>query len=194
MSNPYPIIPSAAAGGTFTPGNYNITYVNGALTVTPAPLTIAADNKNRYANTQNPPFTATYSAFPPGETPSALGGELVMTTTATTASLPGRYSIVPSGQSSINYAIDYVNGTLSVIQPAPMLEGFSSLQYGDVLRLVHDDANDESFACTIADDGIVATRPVLAHLRRICGRNARGLIVDLPRTPLNQTKRFADSK
>ena len=35
---PYSIIPSAATGGTFNPANYQISYVNGVLTVTPANL------------------------------------------------------------------------------------------------------------------------------------------------------------
>jgi hypothetical protein len=34
--SPYAIVPSNATGGTFTPGNYSISYVDGALTVTPA--------------------------------------------------------------------------------------------------------------------------------------------------------------
>ncbi|HMJ49002.1 MAG TPA: MBG domain-containing protein, partial [Burkholderiales bacterium] len=38
----YPIVPSAATGGTFSAGNYNISYVNGVMTVTsvtpPLPL------------------------------------------------------------------------------------------------------------------------------------------------------------
>lgn len=33
--SPYAITPSAATGGSFTPGNYSISYVNGVLTVTP---------------------------------------------------------------------------------------------------------------------------------------------------------------
>ncbi|WP_291935044.1 filamentous hemagglutinin N-terminal domain-containing protein [Limnohabitans sp.] len=33
--SPYAIVPSNATGGTFTPGNYTISYVNGALAVTP---------------------------------------------------------------------------------------------------------------------------------------------------------------
>ena len=36
--SPYAIVPSNATGGTFTPGNYSISYVNGALAVTPAPV------------------------------------------------------------------------------------------------------------------------------------------------------------
>lgn len=38
----YPIIPSAASGGTFTASNYIITYNNGSLTVDPKALTITA--------------------------------------------------------------------------------------------------------------------------------------------------------
>ncbi len=36
VGSPYAIVASDATGGTFTPGNYSISYVNGALTVTPA--------------------------------------------------------------------------------------------------------------------------------------------------------------
>jgi hypothetical protein len=35
VPGPYAITPSAATGGTFTPSNYAITYLNGALTVIP---------------------------------------------------------------------------------------------------------------------------------------------------------------
>jgi hypothetical protein len=35
VGSPYAIVPSNATGGTFTPGNYSISYVNGVLTVTP---------------------------------------------------------------------------------------------------------------------------------------------------------------
>ena len=46
--NTYSIIPSDATGGTFTPSNYIINYLDGTLTVNPAPLTITgvtSDNK-----------------------------------------------------------------------------------------------------------------------------------------------------
>jgi filamentous hemagglutinin family protein len=36
VGSPYAIVASDATGGTFTPANYTISYVNGALTVTPA--------------------------------------------------------------------------------------------------------------------------------------------------------------
>jgi len=45
--SPYVINGSAASGGTFNAGNYSISYVNGALGVTPAPLGIAATARRR---------------------------------------------------------------------------------------------------------------------------------------------------
>jgi hypothetical protein len=45
--SPYAIVPSNATGGTFTASNYSITYVNGALTVTPAPLAITAQDVSK---------------------------------------------------------------------------------------------------------------------------------------------------
>jgi hypothetical protein len=38
--SPYTITPSAATGGTFTAGNYSITYVAGSLTVNPLPVAL----------------------------------------------------------------------------------------------------------------------------------------------------------
>src|ERR1019366_5553293 len=38
--SPYSIVPSAVIGGTFSPGNYAITYTNATLTVNRAGLTV----------------------------------------------------------------------------------------------------------------------------------------------------------
>jgi photosystem II stability/assembly factor-like uncharacterized protein len=83
--------------------------------VNPAPLTITADNKSRLLDSPNPPLTATYSGFVLGQGPGVLTGTLSCTTTALTNSPPGDYPITCSGQSSTNYAITYVAGTLSVL-------------------------------------------------------------------------------
>ena len=42
--SPYAITPSAATGGSFDIANYAPTFVAGALSVTPAPLTVTADD------------------------------------------------------------------------------------------------------------------------------------------------------
>lgn len=111
---PYAITPSNASGGTFNPANYNISYVNGTLTITPAPLTITADDKSKVQTQPNPPLTATYSGFKLGQDASVLGGALLLTTTATTDSAAGDYPINASGQTSTNYNISYIDGTLTV--------------------------------------------------------------------------------
>jgi hypothetical protein len=36
-----------ASGGTFNPSNYTLSYVEGALSVTPAGLTITANNQSK---------------------------------------------------------------------------------------------------------------------------------------------------
>jgi hypothetical protein len=46
-----------------------------------------------------------------------LGGTLAFATPATVASPPGSYAITPSGLTSSNYAITFVDGTLSVLGP-----------------------------------------------------------------------------
>ncbi len=114
--------PYAIMQGTVTNAvnpNYNITFVNGQLVVTPANLTIAADDKARLAGQPNPPFTATGSGFKLGQTFTDLNGSLVLTTPATTASPAGAYPIVPGGVSSTNYIIAFVDGLLLVGQAAP---------------------------------------------------------------------------
>ena len=95
------------SGAAFVPGA-------SLLNITPASLAITADDNSRAVGVPNPPFTATYSGFQFGETPAVLGGALVITTPATIASPAGLYPIVPSGQTSTNYAISYFNGTLTV--------------------------------------------------------------------------------
>jgi hypothetical protein len=47
-----------------------------------------------------------------------LTGTINFTTPATIVSAVGPYVIIPSGQTSTNYSISYVNGTLTVLPPA----------------------------------------------------------------------------
>jgi len=83
-------------------------------TITAAALTVTADDKSRPQGTPNPPFTATYGGFQAGETTAVLVGTLAINTPATIAAPPGAYTITPFGQTSGNYMITYVNGTLTV--------------------------------------------------------------------------------
>ena len=117
--SPYAITASGATGSGLS--NYNITYASGTLTVEPAPLTITANNASMVAGQPIPTFSAKYSGFVLGQGPGVLSGSLAFNTPATPASPAGLFSIVPAGLSSSNYAITYVNGTLSVTAAPPPL-------------------------------------------------------------------------
>lgn len=102
-------------------GNYTITYIPEYLTITPAALTITAKDARRPLKTENPPFTAQYSGFKRGEGPEVLAGELAFDCEAGYASPVGKYPIIPHGLTSDNYAITYVDGTLTVYDGAGLV-------------------------------------------------------------------------
>lgn len=106
---------SITCSGPSSTTNYAITYQAGVLTITAAPLTITANNATKILHAPNPPFFATHSGFVNGETPASLTGTLSCTTTATTATNVGSYPITCSGQTSTNYNITYVPGTLKIV-------------------------------------------------------------------------------
>ena len=114
--SPYTITASGAADP-----DYSFTYVPGTLTVTPAPLTITADNQSIVYGAALPALTASFSGFVNGDTPANLGTQPALSTTATTGShVSGSpYTITASGTADPDYTISYVPGTLTVT-PAPL--------------------------------------------------------------------------
>lgn len=91
--------------------------------VNPKALTVTAQNKTIDEGQNQPPYTVTYSGFVIGESAANLGGALscaayvsfgpdVLVTNPVTT--PGSYTIRCSGQTSTNYTITYLDGTLTV--------------------------------------------------------------------------------
>lgn len=93
----------------------NVTYVNGTLTITQAPLTITANSYTRNQGEENPKFEATYSGFKNGETASVLLESPKFKCSATPDSEAGKYDIEVFGAEAQNYRISYVNGVLTVL-------------------------------------------------------------------------------
>src|SRR5262249_24618260 len=91
-----------------------ISYVSGTLTVTPAALTITANNKSRAYGSANPALTVSYAGFVNSDTAASLTTPPTVTTSATASSGVGTYAITASGAASGNYTIAYVAGTLTV--------------------------------------------------------------------------------
>jgi gliding motility-associated-like protein len=112
---------SASPVGSYTIGvtggtdnNYTFTYTSGTLTVTKAPLTAKADNKQKFYGDANPPLTITYTGFVSGDGPTSIA-QPAPSTGATTTSPLGDYPIVLTGGASANYTITLQSGTLSII-------------------------------------------------------------------------------
>ena len=114
--SPYSITASAAVDP-----DYSISYLNGTLTVTTAPLTITANNQTKVYGAALPTLAASYSGFVNGDTSVTLTTQPMLTTTATAAShVSGNpYAITPRGAVDSDYSISYVGGTLTVT-PAPL--------------------------------------------------------------------------
>jgi filamentous hemagglutinin family protein len=113
----YTIVPFGA-----TSSIDQLVYVNGTLTVNPAPLTITANNASRFANTGNPTFSASFLGLENGDTPNLF--ELFFPASATPSSPAGTYPITLFGNgigvAGLNYEISFVSGTLTVA-PQPIV-------------------------------------------------------------------------
>ena len=96
--------------------NYNVTYVNGTLTITKAPLTISGGTYTMKQGDALPELKAEYSGFKKGETEAVLTKKPTLTTTATSSSAPGEYEVTVSGAEAQNYEISYKPGKIIVTQ------------------------------------------------------------------------------
>ena len=123
--------PISITRGSIT--NKDVTFVNGTLTITPAPLTIKAETYTKKQGEQNPDFKLTYEGFKNGETEKVLTKKPSITTAATVSSKPGDYLVTLSGAKADNYTISYVNGTLVVIDADALVVVAKSYsrEYGD---------------------------------------------------------------
>ena len=134
------ITPSVAASG-----NYTVIVSNAvgwasnhaAVTVSPALLTVTANNTNRVYGAMNPVFTASYSGLVNGDNiSSAITGSPRFATLALSSSGTGSYPIVVTNgsMSAANYSFTFVNGTLNV-SPAALLVTAASMNkvYGSAL-------------------------------------------------------------
>jgi hypothetical protein len=131
--NSYAITPAL---GTLVSANYSFGFVDGALAVTKAPLTVTADNKNRVYGAANPAFTATLTGFVNNDTAAVVTGAAALSSTVTPTSAAGPYPITPAigTLTAANYAFTtFTNGTLTVGQTSQTLTfgALASKTFGD---------------------------------------------------------------
>ena len=108
-------VPGGTANWSFD-GNVNYQPANGTapINIAQVPLTITAAPASRAFGLPNPTFSVAYSGFVPGQSPAVLGAPPSCTSPATPLSDVGVYPITCGGQSSTNYAISYLPGTLTI--------------------------------------------------------------------------------
>ena len=111
----YDIVPSGAEAQ-----NYNITYKNGALTVTKAPLTVSAVSAQKEYGEANPIIALAYSGFKNNDNEDRISEKPAIAIEADKKSDVGEYAITVSGGSAQNYAFtEYNQGVLTVVK-APL--------------------------------------------------------------------------
>jgi hypothetical protein len=115
-TTPVGTYPISVLPGTIT--TTGVEYREGEFIITQAPLTITAKSYTRNVGEPNPEFELTYKSFRNRETDTVFTVRPVITCEATPESPAGEYEIVVSGAEAHNYAITYVNGTLTVVNPA----------------------------------------------------------------------------
>lgn len=103
----YVITPAGAA----VQGNYNVTYVNDTLTITPATATVTADAKTKVYGAADPTLTATVTGLQNGDDESVLS----YTLSRVPGDTVGTYTITPAGDAvQGNYNVTYVPGTFTI--------------------------------------------------------------------------------
>ena len=158
--------PISISRGSVT--NFNVTFVDGTLTVMKAPLTVTAKSYTIKQGEVLPAFEATYSGFRNGETSAVLTTQPTITTTATSASAPGTYDINASGAVAQNYDISYVKGTLTVVAAEALVVTANSytITYGDALPTFEYTSSGATISgtptitCTATSTSPVGTYPI----------------------------------
>ena len=105
--------------------NYTFAAVAGTLTIGKATLTITTNNASMTYGSSVPVFSYTPTGFVNSETAAVITGTVTHSTTGTSSSNVGTYSIIPSvsGLTATNYTFTPVNGTLTISPATITLQG-----------------------------------------------------------------------
>lgn len=101
-------------------------------TINPATLTARVKDETRQYGEANPQFQSDYSGFVNGEGKYVITSHGSYSTSATTKSSVGTYSVTQSGAKAQNYTFEYESGTLTVTKaPLTMTPRDKTMTYGD---------------------------------------------------------------
>ena len=101
-----------AGAEALSAANYSFSTVNGTLLITPAPISVVANDNTKVQGTANPALTGTITGIRNSDVITAN-----YSTTATESSPAGDYAITPQlvGAALTNYTASITNGTLHIV-------------------------------------------------------------------------------
>lgn len=134
--------------------NFNVPY---SYSVTPAPLTVIANDASRKYGTENPEFTCSFFGFKNNETQDVLTKQPTIETTATITSNVGSYPIIPYGAEARNYTFTYERGLLNITkanQEIVWSQVFDDVHVGDIIELTAESSSGLDIKYTSTDETI----------------------------------------
>ena len=144
------------------------------LTVSKARLTVKADDKTMTEGDELPELTVSYTGFVNGEDVSVLTKQATASTTATSQSPAGTYTITVRGATATNYAMSYSNGKLT-INPAEQAEKQQqtldmpdelAMTYGDEAYSLPTTTNEgQRLTWTVSDKTVVNIRSYKLYIK-----------------------------
>ncbi|MDP1613745.1 MAG: MBG domain-containing protein, partial [Sulfuritalea sp.] len=126
---------SYASVASGTDGNYTLSFVDGALTIAKADLTVIANNASKLYDglVWSGGNGVNYSGFVNGEIFAVLGGSLGYGGASQGAVNVGSYILTPSGLTAGNYAVSFVSGTLTIASTVPTVPGAPPNSYAGAI-------------------------------------------------------------
>ena len=181
----------ASGVGTYTvkavngvPVNYDLGEIAaGTLSITPAPLTIKANDVVREYFSDNPNFSYTCNGFVNGDNENVLATIPKLSTTAIRTSSVGTYEIKVGETSSPNYSISFVNGTLT-ITPRTLIASV-----GNYERIYNEDNPVFEVTC----DGFVGGDDEKVFISKPEAKTTATKTSDVGTYPINVTGGSADN-
>ena len=183
----YVITVSNAIGSGLS--NYNVSYLDGALTVNRAALNVTANNDGKVydAVAYGGGNGVTYSGFVNGETSTVLGGTLGYSGTSQGATNVGTYGISANGLTSGNYTITYNDGSLIITPTALTITADNQTKtYGDTFVFTGNEFGTSGLvggetltSVVLGSTGAVNTADVASSPYAITITNATGGTADL---------------
>ena len=159
------------SGGT--DNNYDLTLVNGSLSVTKATLVATAQDQTRMYGDANPALSISYSGFVNGDDATVIDVPPTAATAANASSPVGTYAITLSGGSDNNYDLTLVNGALTVTkQPltvtannATRIFGVANPTFtGTIEGLKNGDPITANYSSTALISSPAGTYPIIASI------------------------------